>query len=334
MSDRSCDNLISVIVPVYNASPWLEQCIDSIIAQTHQELEIILVDDGSTDGSGTICDEYTSRDSRIRVIHQQNRGVGSARNAGLAGAAGGYIGWVDADDWIEPDMFRKLISLDADLAVCGYIASPDSDGRLQCFEPAARYDQPQVMGALAQMDGWTILWNKLYRRKLWEDITFPECKVFDDETVSFRILSRASNMVVLNEVFYHYRIHPRSVMRRYQPGECLEPLDDLCSQYHVMKDEQFSIYCLAGIYHVLRGCMRAMAGDHKTYHAMKQRTASARTLIAERRRELAVLLKCGIIGRMELAAVAGGSFLACGFSSLCQKIYDRKSRCRRSLNKV
>ena len=114
---------ISIIVPIYKAEPYLRQCLDSITAQTYQNLEIILVDDGSPDGCGGICDAYGAKDSRIRVIHQPNRGVAAARNAGLVTATGEWIGWVDADDWIDADLFSYLLSNalneQADVCICG-----------------------------------------------------------------------------------------------------------------------------------------------------------------------------------------------------------------------
>ena len=113
---------ISVIVPVYKVEPYLRKCLDSIVNQTYRNLEIILVDDGSPDNCGRICDEYAERDKRIRVIHQKNGGVSSARNEGLKIASGDWIGWVDSDDWIEPDMFEYLLEnakkSKADIAVC------------------------------------------------------------------------------------------------------------------------------------------------------------------------------------------------------------------------
>ena len=117
--------LISVIVPVYNVAPYLTRCLDSIVMQTWQNLEIILVDDGSRDDSVGICDLYAARDARIRVIHKENGGLSSARNAGLDIAAGEYVGFVDSDDWIEPDMFEYLLqnaeNYGADIATCGHV---------------------------------------------------------------------------------------------------------------------------------------------------------------------------------------------------------------------
>ena len=119
--------LISVIVPVYNAAEYLPRCIESILCQTHRNLDILLIDDGSTDGCGEVCDSYAREDSRIRVIHQQNSGVSTARNAGLDAARGDWIGFVDADDWIEPEMYETLLRTAQTngklISVCGFVKS-------------------------------------------------------------------------------------------------------------------------------------------------------------------------------------------------------------------
>ena len=115
-------NQISVVVPVYKVEPYLRKCLDSIVNQTYRDLEIILIDDGSPDNCGRICDEYAERDARIRVVHQENSGLSAARNAGLKLVSGSYIGFVDSDDWIEPDMYSYLLGnaleYQADIAVC------------------------------------------------------------------------------------------------------------------------------------------------------------------------------------------------------------------------
>ena len=115
--------MISIIVPIYNVAPYLSQCIESLMEQTYKDIEMILVDDGSTDNSPAICEEYKKKDPRIRVIHQENKGVVSARKEGLRAARGTYIGFVDGDDWIEPDMYacmyQKLIDQKVDIVMCG-----------------------------------------------------------------------------------------------------------------------------------------------------------------------------------------------------------------------
>ena len=116
--------MISIIIPVYKTEPYLRKCVDSVLAQTYTNLEVILVDDGSPDDCGKICDEYAAKDSRVKVIHKENGGLSSARNCGLDVATGKYIGFVDSDDWIDPDMYETLLGLllryDADIAEGSY----------------------------------------------------------------------------------------------------------------------------------------------------------------------------------------------------------------------
>ncbi len=130
--------IISVIIPVYNVERDLQRCLDSVIAQTYSHIEILLVDDGSTDNSCMICDRYAGIDSRISVIHQKNGGVGKARNAGLDAATGDYISFVDADDWLEPEMLEKLLqkaqAADASVAICGaWFHTPDGNKQNRIF---------------------------------------------------------------------------------------------------------------------------------------------------------------------------------------------------------
>ena len=125
MNDSERD-LISVIVPVYNVEPFLDRCMQSILRQTYRNLEIILVDDGSTDASAQLCDDYARKDGRVKVLHKTNGGLSDARNAGLELASGAYIGYVDSDDWIEPDMYEQMhracVENNARIAVCRYLS--------------------------------------------------------------------------------------------------------------------------------------------------------------------------------------------------------------------
>lgn len=164
--------MISVIVPVYNVELYLRKCIDSILAQTYRDLEILVVDDGSTDGSGKICDEY-KKDERVRVFHTENRGLSATRNLGLDKATGEWIGFVDSDDWIEPDMyevlFRKAEETEADVVECGCHA----DYTTTSYEHRAI--QRTVSGidavkALIRSEIRTQVWNKIWRRHLFTDI--------------------------------------------------------------------------------------------------------------------------------------------------------------------
>lgn len=205
-------SLVSVIVPVYNTEKYLDRCVESIINQTHQNLDIILVDDGSTDGSSEKCDFYAKNDQRIRVIHKKNGGQSSARNAGLDVCKGDYISFVDSDDWIEPDMYATLLTelerYGASLAVCGrYDAYEGSEEKSVCksFEKDGLFSSydilPQMtLGAVSDFS----VCDKLHRRDLWENTRFPEGQIYEDFAVMYKILIAAENVVLCNEPFYVY----------------------------------------------------------------------------------------------------------------------------------
>lgn len=202
---------ISVVVPVYNVEPYLRNCLDSIRNQTHWNLEVILVDDGSPDGCAAICDEYAAADNRFRVIHKPNGGVASARNTGLDAATGEWIGFVDPDDYIEPDMYEYLlahaIKHNADLSVCGLRILVDG---VQANPWITHYDTVRVLNKEQAIemyldrnmhDGCV---NKLYRRELWEELRFPVYKIAEDLLAMWEIFQRANCTVRLSEDKYVY----------------------------------------------------------------------------------------------------------------------------------
>lgn len=203
------ESKISVIVPVYKVEPYLRKCLDSVVNQTYQNLEIILVDDGSPDHCGAICEEYAARDKRIRVIHKENGGLSSARNAALEIATGDYIGFVDSDDWIEPEMFKFLLhgleTTGADIAVCGRYE--EYRDRRVIFEwPEVRImDRGEALGELLKNDQLqNLVWDKLYRRKLFEGICFPEGKTFEDMAVMHKLFLCSERVVCVPGTMYHY----------------------------------------------------------------------------------------------------------------------------------
>lgn len=207
--------LITIIVPVYNVEAYLAECLDSILAQTHRNLEILLVDDGSPDRCPQICDEYAQKDSRIRVIHKPNGGLSDARNAALEVATGEYIGFVDSDDWIAPDMMEYLLQ-----GLIGCRAS------ISCCEPINVYTYrmeynniptDQVVTAetalnelfFDRMENYA--WNKLYKAELWKDVRFPVGKNFEDILTIYKTFERADRIALLREPKYFYRIRPDSI---------------------------------------------------------------------------------------------------------------------------
>jgi glycosyltransferase involved in cell wall biosynthesis len=211
--ERQTD-LLSVIVAAYNIEDYIERGVLSVCTQTYRNLEIILVDDGSTDGTGAVCDRLAAQDERIHVIHKENGGLAQARNTGLSQAHGRYIGFVDGDDWIEPDMYEKLLGAllekDADLAVCRYRqvyrshTEDDSVDRAVLFEDdeALRYYIEETKEYAIQ----NAAWNKLYTREILENVSFPEGKWYEDIIFATVVLSRAKRCIYLDTACYNYII--------------------------------------------------------------------------------------------------------------------------------
>ena len=216
---------ISVIVPVYKVEAYLEQCLESLLRQTHRALQIILVDDGSPDGCGAICDDYARRDDRITVIHKENGGLSSARNAGMALADGAYIGFLDSDDWIEPDMFEYLLDeaqrSGADITMCAFTLEMQEGSQKYGYDAPHRFDRTQAMGELLKNAEMTNnVWNKLYRRPLFDGVRFPDGHVYEDLATTYRVYERAALVSVLPESKYHYRLNPKGiVMSRSIPNQ-------------------------------------------------------------------------------------------------------------------
>ncbi len=213
------EGLISVIVPVYNVEAYLARCVDSILAQTYANLEIILVDDGATDTSGAICDAFAVRDSRVRVIHKANGGLSSARNAGLEAASGAYLGFVDSDDWIEPEMYETMLALmgtyNAQIACAGRYDVDGGTGEKTvglCPEAEECLSGEALAGKIFLWDGCdSSACDKLYRRELFASFRYPEGKVCEDVPTTYRIVLHAERSVLCPRPFYNYYHRPGSI---------------------------------------------------------------------------------------------------------------------------
>ncbi len=217
------DGLISVIIPVYNVDKYLPQCLESVCAQTYKALEIILVDDGSTDRSGEICDEWSRKDPRIKVMHKKNGGVSSARNAGLMASSGALIGFVDADDWLEPEMYEKLVEViqNADAVSCGFMDYPYGK-EIPVSKGTKRYAPcgfEDAVIALFERNGYfSSVWNKLFRRNVvfleQGPVMFDTSLAFgEDEVWLITVLSKCRKMAFVPEVLYHWRPREGSTAR-------------------------------------------------------------------------------------------------------------------------
>ncbi len=210
-------DLISIIVPVYNVQLFLRECIDSLITQTYPNLEIILVDDGSTDASGEICDEYASKDERIIVVHKQNGGLSEARNIGIDKATGRYIGFVDSDDWISPDMYERLwkriTTGNHDIAVCGLIREYKNHSEIEKLVES-RYNRDAAIPLL--LEGMLLhdhAVSKLYRSELFRITRYPVGRYYEDVLTTYKTFLQANSIVVEPKALYHYRQRGGSLIK-------------------------------------------------------------------------------------------------------------------------
>lgn len=221
--------LISVIVPVYRVEAYLDRCVRSIVGQTYQDLEIILVDDGSPDQCPAMCDSWTEKDSRVRVIHKENGGLSDARNAGMAAAAGEYISFVDSDDWIAPEMLERLINAlerdDSDIAACA-VEMVWEDGRASSYLTVRRnlvLDTYQAQRALLKETALKQpVWYKLYRKETIARILFPVGKYHEDVFWSYQAVGNARRVSLIDYVGYFYFQRAGSIMGE---GYSLKRLD-------------------------------------------------------------------------------------------------------------
>lgn len=232
----------SVVVPVYNVEQYLEKCVRSVLAQTERDFELLLVDDGSPDGSGKLCDALALEDSRIRVIHQQNQGLGGARNTGIREARGEWILLVDSDDWIDPDILEKALAAargeDIDMVMFAYRTVDESGRELAVFQEG---DMPKGRALTLQERPDILLtapcaWNKLYRASLFQKtgITYPPRVWYEDVRTTPKLMAQARKLVFLDDVGYNYLQRQGSIMKSgnvARNGEIIEAFDDLLGYF-------------------------------------------------------------------------------------------------------
>ena len=222
------DKLISVIIPVFNAEKYLKKCLDSILNQDCENVELLLVDDGSTDNSGSICDFYAQRYSNVFAYHKKNNGSASARNYGLSLAQGDYISFVDADDYVNRNYYNILLNLalryGADIVQCDYITVQGVDeesGEIQitiddCSNRITEYKNIEVLRMFCNKKTYikeAVLWNKIYKKELFDGLKFPENKYVDDELLMCQILYRATKIIDVDLKLYYYFMSENSQMR-------------------------------------------------------------------------------------------------------------------------
>jgi len=221
---------VTIVVPIYNVEKTLARCLDSIINQTLQDIEIILINDGSTDKSGDICAQYAAIDNRIQVIHQPNGGQAQARNRGIIQATSEYIGFVDSDDWVDSQMYQAMYeqaqASKSEIVACNFWRITPKKSYLQYSgkHQTIEYNREQAMAEIFNNSVLTFsVWNKIYRRELFDNISFLEGMIFEDIDISYRLIQAARKISYLNKPFYSYEYNNTSTIRS---GFSLKQLDE------------------------------------------------------------------------------------------------------------
>ena len=262
-------DLISIIIPVYNVSKYLRRCVDSVLNQSYSNIEIILVDDGSTDDSGAICDEYAKKEESVIVIHQHNQGLGPARNAGLNVMHGKYVGFVDSDDWVSSEMYecmhRAIVENKCDIATCGRLVVTDEGilSRVYCMDKGQKLNSEEAIEHyLIQKDMNMSACDKLFNSKLFDNVRFPgEFLVSEDIVPVYNLLKKSEGVFLTGKPYYHYFYRIGSLSRsnfsHKNMGSCIyaEKVSELVrKEYPHLKDaaDYFSFDQVIGIYRVIR----------------------------------------------------------------------------------
>lgn len=220
--------LISIIVPVYKVEEYLDKCVESIVNQTYKNLEIILVDDGSPDSCGSMCDNWGKKDNRISVLHKKNGGLSDARNAGINVAKGKYIGFVDSDDYIEPRMFELLVNTieksSADISTCFVVTErKENPQKALIYEKIKVLQREEAIIDLFTKNGYVrhAAWNKLYKKEIFDDIKFPVGRLFEDAAVMYKVFDSIKNIAVIKAELYHYVQRAGSICNNYYKKEAV-----------------------------------------------------------------------------------------------------------------
>lgn len=342
MVNKEYNILVSVVVPIYNVADYLEECIDSIKEQSYKNLEIILVNDGSTDGSQFICKKYDGLDKRIKCINKSNGGLSDARNVGLRAALGEYICFVDSDDYVSSeyihDMLNEALLNEADIVCCGF---QKKEGDLvvdeRCTKKTQILSNRQALVDLFSPRGtiYPMAWNKLYRRILFSDfhIEYPVGKINEDEFTTYQLLYNANKTVVLNRVLYYYRTRPFSIMEQKFTQKRLELIEGLYDIENFVEKKCVDIADHARrntvykLYYLIRDCV-LFSGDKDSYlyikKNLKDKFIRARRITGKRKMQisLAIILPYGMYkGYIQLE-----NFFYRIFCAIRHRFYNMKTK--------
>lgn len=237
------NELISIIVPVYNVEQYLIKCVDSIINQTYTNIEIILVDDGSTDSSGFLCDSLSKKDPRILVYHKENGGLSSARNFGIEKVRGAYLGFIDSDDYIDPDMYETLYNLikkdNSDVSMCGLynIYANRRDEQVNEVKTYLLNPEEAIKMVLDSKITSVTAVNKLYKKQIFNDLRYDFGKTSEDAFIIVRLLDKCKLISVTNERKYYYYHRYNSITKKPFSEKSLDVIDAYRLNYTIVRDK-------------------------------------------------------------------------------------------------
>ena len=256
---------VSVIVPIYNVEKYLRKCVSSILEQSYKNIEIILVDDGSTDMSGKICDELSKEHDNVIVIHKQNGGLSSARNAGIEASNGDYLSFIDSDDYIEKTMYEEMVNAiensKKDIASCGRIVDVygSHENKEFCLDNVAVYSREESMREVLHFSSVDVsACDKLYKKHLFDKIRYPEGKISEDAAVVFELIEKSNGIVHVGKPFYHYVFRKKSISKSKYSEKNFDVLNNLRNTKTFIKDnfpdliDDFKIYsCITAAAQIL-----------------------------------------------------------------------------------
>ena len=283
-------DLISIIVPVYNVEKYLRRCLDSIINQSYKNIEVLLIDDGSTDNSGKICDEYKKRDTRIKVLHEKNEGQATARNLGIRNAKGKYISFIDSDDFVDiyfiEKLYSNIIEESADISVCAthkFFKNKDTEDIIndKINKTIQNFNSQEAIKQLLLTNGKLNNYpvNKLYKKELFNNIKFPEGKKFEDIDIMYRLFDISKKISASTEILYYYYIHDDSTTGNLKLSNVYDKIDIIQERdkyirekYYLLKEDcnEYLVHAFFIIFKQLLKLRGKQIKDDEKYNDLKK----------------------------------------------------------------
>lgn len=294
---------VSLVIPVYNVESYLERCLESVKNQTYKNIEIILVNDGSTDGSGEICKKFVNKEIRAKVIHQKNAGLSEARNTGLKYISGDFVMFVDSDDWLELDavefLLEQAIKQNADMVVGGVYRTSDVVNHQKSFHTSELLTQEEYAKRYFKIESQTIeyyVWNKLYRRKVVEGIEFPLGFFAEDVPTTFRYILNSQTIVVTDKIVYNYFINNSGLTAKFTSKhfDVLKGWDLVCQYAKASNNDRYKEWAQINRYRADLALLTeiALSLDYKNIRIVHK--VQIKSMIDELKKNKKILLRQAI----------------------------------------